>query len=236
MSARRAAYLTAAAGMAHAVLFLASYWLIAGRLDPQASDADLVALSSEHDLRLIVVAGLYLMPFAGIAFVWFIVALRMWIVASGAPENILLSNVQLVSGILYVALLFASAAAAAASAASVELSSAPVDLATARQMPSLSNVLMFVFAMRMGAMFVFTTSNIGNKAHVLPRWFVVVGFLVGVFLLLSATFSPLLILVFPVWLLTLSFFLLLRARHVPADALLPVGAIRVRASQDGDGG
>ena len=222
MPARRAAFLTAAAGMAHAVLFVASYWLIVGRLDPRASDAELAAMYGEHDLRLVIVAGLYLMPFAGIAFVWFIVALRMWIGASGAREDVLLSNVQLVSGILYVALLFASAAAAAASAASVEFSSAPVDLISARQMPSLSNVLLFVFAMRMGAMFVFTTSNIGNKAHVLPRWFVVVGFLVGLFLLLSATFSPLLVLVFPVWMLTLSFFLLLRARRIPTDAPLPV--------------
>src|SRR5438045_5762247 len=99
MPARRAAFLTAAAGMAHAVLFVASYWLIVGRLDPRASDAELAAMYGEHDLRLVIVAGLYLMPFAGIAFVWFIVALRMWIGASGAREDVLLSNVQLVSGI-----------------------------------------------------------------------------------------------------------------------------------------
>ena len=48
--------------------------------------------------------GLYLMPFAAIAFVWFIIALRMWVVSHGRPEHALFSNVQLVSGIVFIAL------------------------------------------------------------------------------------------------------------------------------------
>jgi hypothetical protein len=52
----------------------------------------------------VVLVGLYLMPFAGIAFLWFIVALRMWITHSASRENVLLSNIQLVSGIVFIAL------------------------------------------------------------------------------------------------------------------------------------
>jgi hypothetical protein len=67
--------------------------------------------------------------------------------------------------------------------------------------------------MRMAAMFIFATSNIGRRAGVLPTWFAIVGGLVGLFLLLSATFSQILVLVFPVWILTLCVLLVLRARR-----------------------
>ena len=220
-SLRHAAYLSAGVGVVYSVLFLVSYFLVSSQPGARTSDAELVAFYQSAAPRRLIIVGLYLMPFAGIAFVWFIVALRMWISGTSRREDILLSNVQLVSGILFVALFFAGAAAAAASAASAEFSSAAVDAAVARQLPALSNTLIFVFSMRMAAMFVFATSNIGRTTGVLPGWFVVIGFLVGLFLLLSATFNQLLVLVFPVWTLTLAILLFLRAPHIPADAIIP---------------
>jgi hypothetical protein len=90
--------------------------------------------------------------------------------------------------------------------------------------PKFSSTLLLVFAMRMAAMFVFTTSNIGRAANILPRWFTYAGFAVGLFLLLSATLSALLVLIFPVWILALCVLLLLRARQIPADVTLPAFA------------
>jgi hypothetical protein len=230
---RRAAYLSAGVGIVYSVLFLLSYFLVSGQPGPRASDAELIAFYQSDAPRRLILVGLYLMPFAGIAFVWFIVALRMWIVGTSRTENILLSNIQLVSGILFVALFFAGAAASAASAASSEFASAPLDAALARQLPQLSNTLIFVFAMRMAAMFVFATSNIGRTTGVLPGWFVLLGFLVGAFLLLSATFVQLLVLVFPVWTLVLAILLLLRARHIPADAIIPTSGPGMGFRQSG---
>ena len=80
-------------------------------------------------------------------------------------------------------------------------------------------------------MFVFTTSNIGRTTEVLPRWFVLLGFAVGLFLLLSATFSQLLVLVFPIWILILSVLLTMRARHIPSDAVIPAPQIRTTAQR-----
>jgi hypothetical protein len=219
-SLRRAAYLSAGVGVLWSILFLLSYLLVSGQPGPHATDAELQSFYQTEAPRRLVVVGLYLMPFAGIAFVWFIVALRMWISYSSRREDILLSNIQLVSGILFVGLFFTGGAAAAASAAGVEFTSGPVDVAVARQLPALGNALIFVFAMRMAAMFVFATSNIGRTTGVLPTWFVVVGFLVGLFLLLSATFSQFLVLVFPVWTLILSILLFGRAHRVPAEAVM----------------
>jgi hypothetical protein len=232
-SLRRAATLTAAAGAAHAGLFLLSFWLVAGTPGARASDAEIAAFYGSGERRRLILAGLYLMPFAGIAFLWFVVALRMWISGSARREHVVLSNVQLVSGILFIALFFGAAAATASTAASVEFSSGGVDPVVARQLPQYGNALLFVFAMRMAAMFVFTTSNIGRNAGILPRWFVLAGFAVGLFLLLSATFSALLVLVFPVWVFVLSGFLLLQARRIPADAVIPDAAAPAGAPRAG---
>jgi hypothetical protein len=220
-SLRRAAFLTAGVGIAHAVLFLLSFWLLSGTPKVTASDAEIVEYYRSGEERRFVLVGLYIMPFSGIAFVWFTVALRMWISGSARRVNVLLSNVQLASGIIFVAIFFMTAAALSVTAASVEFTDAPIDPVVARQFPNYGASLLFVFGMRMAAMFVFTTTNIGRHAGILPRWFVLVGFVVGLFLLLSATFSRLLALVFPAWILVLCAILLVRAREIPKEAVLP---------------
>lgn len=215
-SLRRAAQLTAALGIAHAALYILSYFLLQLTPGATASDAEIIRFYNSGEARRLILVGLYVMPFAGIAFLWYIVALRMWIGFSTRQISDLLSNVQLVSGIIFIGLLFTAGAASAATAASMEFVRGPVDPMMARQLPQLSSTILLVFAMRMAAMFVFTTSNIGRSAGILPRWFVMVGFVVGLFLLLSASFSKVLALVFPVWVLVLSMILLLRARSNPA--------------------
>ena len=115
-SLRKAAYLTAAMGIAHAILFLLSFWLVSDVPGPKASSQEIIAYYGSDQNRRPILVGLYVMPFAGIAFIWFIVALRMWTSGQVRRENVLLSNVQLVSGILYIALFFGGAAASSACA------------------------------------------------------------------------------------------------------------------------
>jgi hypothetical protein len=206
--------LTSGVGIAHALLFLSGFWVLSTVPGGRAADSAIAEFYTSHENRRLTLVGLYIMPFAGIAFVWFIVALRAWISHSHRREDVLLSNVQLVSGILYVALFLGAGAAWAAAAASVEFVGSEVDPTVARQFPLFAQTLLFVFAVRMAAMFVFTTSNIFRAAGILPRWFAFVGFVVGLFLLLSATFSPLLAVVFPLWLLCLCGLLMLHARRL----------------------
>lgn len=226
---RRSAFLTAAMGIAHSVLFLTSYWLITESPGAQASDGEILSFYTDGERRRLIVVGLYVMPFAGMAFIWFSVALRTWIRYSTRRVDQLYSTIQLYSGILYVGLCFVAAAAASITAASVEFSSATIDVAVARQFPQFSSTILLVFAMRMAAMFVFATSNIGRSTGLLPRWFIFLGMGVGVFLLLSASFSGLLVLVFPVWLAMLCTLLILRARAIPAH--LPVEEILQRRAE-----
>jgi hypothetical protein len=219
-SLRRAATITVAVGAAHAVLFLVAYLLMSGVPGPRASNAEIAEFYGSGGSRRVVLVGLYLMPLAAIAFVWFIVALRMWIETSARRRDALLSNIQLASGILYVALFCAASAAWSVLAASIEFADAETDPVVARQFPQYGTSLLLVFAFRMAAMFVFTTSSILRASGVLPRWLAWSGYAVGLFLLLSASFEGWFALVFPAWLLVLSAVLMLRARQIPPELTL----------------
>lgn len=225
---RRAAIVTASVGIAHAVLLLTAFWLVRTNAPgANASDAEFVTFYADSgNRRRIVAAGLYLIPFSGITFIWFIVALRMWISGSIRRINMLLANVQLAAGIIYVTLILAAGAAFSVRAATYELTDDPITPSSENVFPRLGSILFLTLAMRMAAMVVFTTSSIGRSSGILPRWFGVVGILVGISLLLSASLSPLLILLFPTWLTVLSIILLLRARKIPKDLVLPPSAGR----------
>ena len=216
LNVRRAARLTAWLGIVYSILVVASFALLNRTPGPTSSDEDYLSFYSSGDRRLAILAGLYLMPFAGIAFLWFVVALRTWISKSARRVDELFSNVQLVSGIVFIALFFASAATLSALAANVEFADASIEPATARQFTQLGWALLLVFSMRMAGIFVLTTTTLGRSHGLLPRWFTIAGYGVGLFLLLSAVLSPALILVLPVWVFVLGLILLVRARSLPA--------------------
>jgi hypothetical protein len=218
---RRSAMFTAGMGVAFAVLALLAIWLHQRLPGPDASIDEVVAFYEAGDSRIPVLLGLYILPFAGIAFIWFMVLLRMWITGTMRRENVLLSNIQLVAGILYLALFFGAAASNSVMAASVEFSKGEVDPDVAVLFPEYASTLLFVFGIKMAAMFVITTTSIGRGAKIFPAWLVWFGYLVGAVMLLSATFHPVFKLVFPIWMLVLSVFLLYRARRIPTDATLP---------------
>ena len=217
LAVRKAATLTATLGIVHAVLIVLTVVLLKGRApDMDATDAEITAFYSDPDERRVVVfAGLYLLPFAGIAFIWFSVALRMWVAASARRKNVLFSNVQLVCAVIYTGLLFVAGASMSVVAASSELSDTPIDPAYTRQFPQYGTALLLIFAMRMAAMFVLTTTNLGRTSGILPRWFVLAGFAVAIGLLLTASLSAWLVLVFPTWILMFCGILLNRARKIP---------------------
>ena len=132
----------------------------------------------------------------------------MWIEGSTRRVDALMSNVQLVSGIVYVGLFFVAAASVSVLATSVEFSDGDIDPVTAHQFPVFGSSVLVIFALRMAAMFVFTTSTIGRTSGVVPRWFALSGYVVGIFLLLTAALQTWFVFVFPIWLLLFSAILL----------------------------
>ena len=83
---RHAAILTARLGVVQALLLLAAYWLLSQAPDAEASSEEFVEFYGSDRRNLIIAAGLYLMPFAGIAFLWFAIALRMWMKATAGED------------------------------------------------------------------------------------------------------------------------------------------------------
>ncbi|MFF8375741.1 hypothetical protein ACF07V_06410 [Streptomyces sp. NPDC015661] len=144
--------------------------------------------------RSTVRTALELVPFAGIAFLWFMGALRE---QGGEREDKFVSTVFLGSGLVFVATLFGAAAAAwsVLDEGGGQGSSFGRDVAYA---------LLTTYAMRMAAVFVITTSTIGRRLGVLPRPLVVVGYLAGLTLLVVGASVPWSELVFPAWVLILS--------------------------------
>lgn len=223
LTMRKAAILTAVVGITHALLVVIALLLLKIRApDVRASDDALLAFYGDPEKRQVfVIAGLYLIPFAGIAFIWFVVALRMWIRGSARRVNVLLSNVQFVSGIIYTTLLLAAGAAMTVMAVSIEMSDLPIDPIVTRQFPQFGTSLILVFAMRMAGMFVLTTTSITRSAKILPRWFTVLSVAVAAGLFLTASLSSWLILVFPGWILVFCGILIDRARKIPSEHVLP---------------
>ena len=117
---RHATRLTSLLGIAFAVLFLAGLALLTRTPGAHATDADLVAFTSGNQRRILL-SGLYVLPLAAVAFLWFIASLRQWMEMSSRKIDHLLATVQMLSGVGFITLAFAAAGAATIVASSVEL-------------------------------------------------------------------------------------------------------------------
>jgi hypothetical protein len=67
-------------------------------------------------------------------------------------------------------------------------------------------------ATRAAAVFMLATATIGIKSGVFPRWFALVGYLLGFVLLVAVSFWDWFILVLPAWVAVVSLFILRRER------------------------
>jgi hypothetical protein len=159
-----------------------------------------------------VALALNLIPFAGIAFLWFIGVVRDRI---GAREDRLFATVFLGSGLLFLAMLFASAAVAGGT---LQLYAATPSLLTASGLytfgRSVTYEIMNVYTMKMAGVFMITTCTLSLRTGITPRWMAVLGLILAVFLLFSLDFFYWAPLVFPLWVLLISVYILLvNIRH-----------------------
>ncbi len=150
--------------------------------------------------RTAVATGLNLIPFAGIAFLWFIGVIRDRI---GAHEDRFFATVFLGSGLLFVGMLFVAAAVAGGLIAGSSSSGSPGagTLALGRNVTSL---LLNVYTMRMAAVFTLTTVTIARRTAIVPRWLTVAGVATALVMLVGVGISPWVELLFPAWILAVS--------------------------------
>jgi hypothetical protein len=201
-SALRRPRAAAVAGIVFSVLLIASLALL--RVSIPANPAIAGGWLSDSGKRAAVAIGLNLIPFAGIAFLWFIGVIRDRI---GAHEDRFFATVFLGSGLLFVGMLFVAAAVAGGLIAGVSSSGSPGagTLALGRNVTS---ILLNVYTMRMAAVFTLTTVTIARRTEILSRWLTVAGIVTALVLLFGVAISPWVELLFPVWILAVSIYIL----------------------------
>jgi hypothetical protein len=182
------------AGILFAILFTTSLLLLLGRQPANASLAVLAAWITESEQRWFI--GLQMIPFAGIAFLWFLATIRNRI---GRSEDQFLATVFIGSGLLFVAMMFVGGAAAAAPVTLKSLSGASVDPDAATIGRGIAYALYFVYGLKMAAVFILISSTIGLRSGALPRWFCLLGYPTAIALSLVVFVSEYVVLVFPIW-------------------------------------
>lgn len=196
----------ALAGVIFALLFGAALILIRTAL-PEGAAPGTQWVDGGHRLR----TAALLMPFAGIAFLWFIGVIRD---GFGRYEDRFFSTVFLGSGLLFVAMMFvASGVGAGLEAMSGHV--VDVDVAVVGQHMLLT--IAKTYALRMAAVFMLSLATIWYRTGLMPRALVWSTYLVALALIVAAEVSMWLTLAFPAWVLVVSVLLLARSGVIDLD-------------------
>jgi hypothetical protein len=193
----------AIAGIVFSALLMTIFWLLwrslpADPLDPGtwlATDVKTVALA------------LNLVPFAGIAFLWFIGVLRDRL---GQQEDRFFATVFFGSALLFLAMLFAAAAITGALilVASKADPNELVNSATFRYARATGYIFMNVYAIKMAGVFMISTSTVVIYTKIAPHWIAVLGYVLACILLFGSYFISLSFVVLPLWVSLVSIYIL----------------------------
>ena len=204
----------AIAGILFALLYATSFFLLL-RQAPGRS-GDVVEWLARDGAYL--VTGFDLLPYEGIAFLWFMAVVRD---AIGHFEDQFFSTLFFGSGVLFLAMVFLFGA----------LASGTLDVylhepAIARRgevlelVRAVTNEALIIYSMRMAGMFTFVLGTIWLRTRLMPRWFAGISFVTALLLLFSVGFSHWMVLVFPAWVLAVSIVLLWRVLRQSGAARL----------------
>jgi hypothetical protein len=202
----------ALAGILFSVFLIAGLLLLrlSVRADPLEAGAWLKTSSNT------VALALNLMPFAGIAFLWFIGVLRDRL---GELEDRFFATVFLGSGLLFLAMLFASAAVAGGIiTAYVARPAGLLESATFAFARAVTYEIMNLYAVKMAAVFMISTSTLAIRIGFIARWIALLGYAFALFLLLSGRYIEWILMLFPLRVLLISLYILIDNLHRPSQA------------------
>ena len=204
----------AIAGILFSILLIASLALVRISVPANPQDAGTWLSVGWRNVNL----ALNLLPFAGIAFLWFIGVVRDRL---GQQEDRFFATVFLGSGLLYLAMLFNSAAIAGGTISLYGSASGQIiDSGIYNFGRTVTYEIMNVYALKMAGVFMISTCTLSLRTGIFPRWMAFLGLALALLLLLSTGFFYWAPLVFPLWVLLISVYILLanlrRSEHEPA--------------------
>jgi hypothetical protein len=180
---------------------------------PQADDSSWLETSSST-----VALALNLVPYAGIAFLWFIGVIRDRL---GDMEDRLFATVFLGSGLLFLGLTFTGAALAGGLLSSYAI--AP-EVMVESGMFTYSRAVMYqilnIYAIRMAGLFMISLGTIWLRTGLMHRGWALLTYALALILLVSISYSLWVTLIFPGWVLAVSIYILiLNLRHPSQESL-----------------
>jgi hypothetical protein len=181
----------AVAGIVFSILLIISLVLVWVSVPADPQEAGTWLLRSSKTVNL----ALHLLPFAGIAFLWFIGVLRDRI---GASEDRFFATVFLGSGLLFLAMLFACSAVAGG--VIMVYGAAPGKLMESGIYTfgrTVTYEIMHVYTMKMAGVFMISTCTLSIRTGIFPRWLAFLGYALALLLLLSIGYLYWVPVVFP---------------------------------------
>ena len=211
----------AIAGIVFSLLIAASMILLYRNVLTSPADVGDEWLESWKGAATVV---LVLVPFAGIAFLWFTGVIRDLV---GDREDRFFATVFLGSGIILVVMMYTWAAAVGAIlgtyAATAQIS---VDFDVYVFGLTFMDQIIGSYFLRMAAVYMLSISSLWTRAHVVPRWLTIVSYIVGLSFLLFASALRWARFMFPAWVLLVSIYILIlnyRSTHSEeSDGQLPL--------------
>lgn len=193
----------AAAGIAFAVLFSLAMVLFEFALPDNPQDISNFTPTAVSQITWAV----RVVPFAGIAFLWFVGAMRQRL---GTSEDQFFATVMLGSGLLFVAMVFVafsfvSGIIAASDAASAGSSGSPSYLTD----QTIAQQIFTIYALKMAAVFMASLSMLWRKTSVMPMPLALITVILAAIMLITTTLNPWMVLIFPAWVLVVSVYLLI---------------------------
>ena len=190
----------AIAGIIFAVLIAVSIVLI--KLSVPSDPAEAEQWLSDGSSRTMMIIAVNLIPFAGIAFLWFIGVIRD---RMGEREDKFFATVFLGSALLFSAMLFTAAAMAIGILATFDTApttAAEIEVWDLGRQTTLA--LLNVFSFRMAAVFIISTCAIALRTAFIYRWLAFLGLAIALVLLVASSSIPFINLIFPLWIFLVS--------------------------------
>ncbi|MFA9404137.1 MAG: hypothetical protein ACERKY_13855 [Anaerolineales bacterium] len=202
----------AIAGIIFGVLLIVIYTIININIPAVPDDTGAWLETSAGPISM----ALTLVPFAGIAFLWFMGVVRDRL---GLLEDQFFSTLFFGSGLLYLAMVFSGAAIAGGTLTAYAFDPTIV---TDGGIYIFARAVMYrinnVYSIRMAGMFMFVLATIWVRTEIMPRWVALSTYALALVLLVSVGFLPWMTTIFPAWvLLTSAYILYLNYRYKKDD-------------------
>lgn len=201
----------AIAGILHSVLSLTATGLLLSA--PDAADADRTIgewYQDDGNQRRVLLA-LNLLTMSAIMFVWFVAVIRRRV---GERENRFFGTVFLGSALLLTGSWLAAGMLFATPAVAAQSFDVVPDLESVALFQAAGVTMASMIATRLEAVFIISTTTVGRLSGAFERPVVVIGYLVGLTLLLVPVPAVALTWVFPIWVAAMSVILLIRRDEI----------------------